>query len=120
MGAHHIVAYLITLAVGYWVLTLSSKEEKPNRTIGQIIGWAIIVVSIFGALCLGACKLMSCHADSGSCSIGSSYSSSCPYTAGGSMSCCPEMKGLETAPSQKGDSAVPTAPPTTKKNSSTK
>lgn len=93
MNAHHIVAYLITLALGYWILTLASKEEKPNRTIGQVIGWAIIVVSIFGVLCLGACKMMACHSYMGCCDTSYSSSSGCPYS-GGKMG-CQDMQGMK-------------------------
>ncbi len=105
MGGHHIVAYLISLAVGYWVLTLASKEEKSNRTIGQVIGWAIIVVSLFGVLCLGACKLMACHSGMGSCDT--SYS--CPYS-GGKMGSCPDMKSMDGKDMMHGHEGDPSAP----------
>ena len=89
MVTHQIVAYLISLAVGYWILTLSEKEKGKNKTIGQVIGWIIIVVSLAGPLCIGACHLL-CRTQSGSCS----YSSCCPGDGHG-MSSCPEMgKGM--------------------------
>ncbi len=73
-----IAAYLITLAVGYWVLTLAGKEKGTNQKIGKVIGWIIIVVSLFGPLCLAACH-MKCGSDPVECS----YMSHCPMEKGG-------------------------------------
>jgi hypothetical protein len=56
-----IVAYLFSLAVGYWVLTLADKEKNLNRKIGKWIGWIIIVVSVCGMLCATA-FCMKCRA----------------------------------------------------------
>ena len=104
MAEHHIVAYLITLALGYWVLTLAGKEQKTSKTIGQLIGWAIIVVSLCGALCLGACKLMACHSMAGSCDT----SAACPYS-GGSKMACPDMKDMKGMDGMKGKEEPPAA-----------
>jgi hypothetical protein len=87
MLSHKIVAYLISLAVGYWFLTLAGKEKGNNQKIGKVIGWIIIAVSLAGPLCLGACHLM-CHSKMDAC-----YSSTaCPW-GGHSMANCPDMKG---------------------------
>ncbi|MBN1899322.1 MAG: hypothetical protein JW827_11140 [Spirochaetes bacterium] len=37
---------LITLAVGYFVLVKANKEANGLKTIGQVFGWIIIVISI--------------------------------------------------------------------------
>jgi hypothetical protein len=52
--AHHIVAFLITLAVGYWLLTLAEKQGGLNKTLGQVFAWIIIVVSLLGPVCVVA------------------------------------------------------------------
>jgi hypothetical protein len=72
MVTHRIVAYLIGLALGYWVLTHAEKEKNKLRTIGRIIGWIIIVVSFFGPLCIAGSSLF-CHSPGDACC----YSSNC-------------------------------------------
>ncbi len=52
--AHHIVAFLITLAVGYWVLTLAEKQGGLTKTLGMVFAWIIIVVSLLGPVCVVA------------------------------------------------------------------
>ncbi len=74
MVTHRIVAYLIGLAVGYWVLTLAEKEKSTNKTIGKVIGWIIIVVSFIGPLCLAGSAIY-CHSHGDTCS----YSTACPW-----------------------------------------
>ncbi len=51
---HPIVAYLISLAVGYWVLTLADKQNGLTKTLGHVFAWIIIVVSLMGPVCLAA------------------------------------------------------------------
>ncbi|SRR5665213_1275716 len=51
MLTHHIVAYLITLAVGYWILTKAENEKDFTKTIGKVIAWIIIVISLLGPVC---------------------------------------------------------------------
>lgn len=82
---HQIVAYLISLAVGYWVLTLAGKEKGNNQKIGKVIGWIIIVASLFGPLCLAACH-MKCVSNPAECS----YMSHCPMEKGGTG----DMQGM--------------------------
>ena len=41
--------FLVTIGVGYWVLTLSQKDEK-HGSFGKVLGWAIILLSILGLL----------------------------------------------------------------------
>jgi len=72
---HGIVAYLISLAVGYWVLTLASREKGNNQKIGKVIAWVIIVASLCGPLCM-VCSRMRCASHPEACS----YSSNCPWT----------------------------------------
>lgn len=45
---------LILLAIGYWVLTLAAKQEKGLKTLGNVFGWIITIISILmiiGAIC---------------------------------------------------------------------
>ncbi len=51
---HPIVAYLISLAVGYWVLTLADKQNGLTKTLGHVFAWIIIVVSLLGPVCVAA------------------------------------------------------------------
>ena len=81
-----IVAYLISLAVGYWVLTLAAKEKGKNKTIGCVIGWIIIVASIIGPLCIGICHLK--------CQSGSGYSAACPWNGNSNQSPMMGGKGM--------------------------
>jgi hypothetical protein len=83
-----IVAYLFSLAVGYWVLTLADKEKNLNKKIGKWIGWIIIVVSICGMLCSAAC-CMSCRGKAG-CNM---TQWGCPMGATGKMGCMGKMGG---------------------------
>jgi hypothetical protein len=88
MLTHRIVAYLIGLAVGYWVLTLAEKEKNFNKTLGKIIGGIIIVVSLIGPLCIaGKCMMGKCEMGSGCCSS----MSSCPMEKGGAPMAMPGM-----------------------------
>jgi hypothetical protein len=94
---HHIAAYLISMAVGYWVLTLAAKEKGANQKIGKWIGWIIIVISLFGPLCIGACHVF-CRSQSGFCNS----SASCHWSSG--MMNCPEMgKGMMNEKEKTGD-----------------
>src|ERR1039458_7295366 len=51
---HCIVAFLISLAVGYWLLTLAEKENGLTKTLGRVIAGIIIVVSLLAPICLAA------------------------------------------------------------------
>ena len=42
---------LISAAAGYWVLTHASGEKGRVKKLGQLLGLAIIVVSVVGAGC---------------------------------------------------------------------
>lgn len=75
---HGIGGYLIGLAVGYWVLTHADKQKGLTKTVGQVVAWAIMVVSLSGALCVGYCKMK--------CEPGGSH---CAYMSG-----CPEKGGM--------------------------
>jgi hypothetical protein len=54
MIAHQIVAFLISLAVGYWLLTLADKQNGLVKTLGQVFAGIIIVVSLLGPLGVAA------------------------------------------------------------------
>lgn len=50
----HIVFQIVLLALGfgtgYLLLLLASKEHGSLRTVGQVLGWILILVSIFASL----------------------------------------------------------------------
>src|SRR5581483_845028 len=50
--AHGIVAFLISLAVGYWLFTLADKQSGFTKTLGQVLAWIIIVISLLGPVCI--------------------------------------------------------------------
>lgn len=54
---HCIVALLISLAVGYWLLTLAEKENGLTKILGRVIAGIIIVVSLLAPICMAACAL---------------------------------------------------------------
>jgi hypothetical protein len=72
--SHHIGAYLVSLAVGYWVLTLADKQNGFTKTLGKVVGWIILVVSLCGPLCMAG-KAM--------CLRYCPTSESCPWNEGG-------------------------------------
>ena len=98
MLTHRIVVYLITLAVGYWVMTLAEKEKNRTKTIGKVIAWIIILVSFFGPLCAVASK-WHCNSDP-SCS----YSAKCPW---GDKDGNKPMMEAPAAPNAKPPAGVP-------------
>ena len=55
---------LVTMAIGYWVLTLSQKVERPLDKLGRFIGGFVLLVSFLGLLCsaiCGICYMRSCR-----------------------------------------------------------
>ena len=48
---HGTASLLFAAAAGYWVLERASAQKKNLKTIGQIVGAAIIVVSFVGVAC---------------------------------------------------------------------
>jgi hypothetical protein len=82
-----IVAYLFSLAVGYWVLALADKEKNLTKKIGKWIGWIIIVVSVCGMLCATAfcmkcCGGGKCNMTKWGCPMGSKGMMDCPGKMG--------------------------------------
>ena len=51
MMGHGISVLLITSAVGYWTLTSAGREKGRVKTLGQYLGFLIIVLSVAGAAC---------------------------------------------------------------------
>lgn len=43
--------YLISLAVGYWVLRTAEGDKGKIQKIGRWIGWVIVIASAGGFLC---------------------------------------------------------------------
>jgi len=112
MIAHSVVAFLISLAVGYWVLTLADKQNGLLKTLGQVFAGIIIVVSLLapvGVVASAFCR----HSHGGygdSCSWGGGWhrhgmDGCCMMGNGGSMGDeCP-MKGGKKA-MMKGDGGM--------------
>ena len=43
--------FLLTAAAGYWVLERASDQKKDLKTVGQLVGTVIIVVSFMAVAC---------------------------------------------------------------------
>jgi hypothetical protein len=110
MVTHKIVAYLLTLALGYWVLTLADKQAGLTQKIGKVIGWIILIVSLSGPLCiLGSCLSGHCGMSGHCCSMGMPGG---PMNQGGMKDGCP--MGMGEKGMMDGDKSNQT-PPTAKK-----
>lgn len=46
-----IMLLVIGFSVGYWFLITASKQEERLKIIGEILGWIIIVGTIFLLIC---------------------------------------------------------------------
>ncbi len=102
MMTHRIVAYLIGLAIGYWVLTVAEKETGFNKKLGKVVGWIILIVSLCGPLCLAGSRMMCCSSSSNCCwmkdcrdmdhghMMGGPGAMECPMEKGGMMAKTPE------------------------------
>jgi hypothetical protein len=76
--AHSIVAFLISLAVGYWLLTLAEKQGGHTKTLGRVFAWIIIVGSLLGPVCIAAAAICRhCHGGR------DGYSDRCSWNQGG-------------------------------------
>ena len=73
MMGHGMSMLLITSAVGYWVLTQSQKEKNNIKKVGQLLGIAVIALSVLGAACKVYCLAQLCKSDQ--CPMGVS----CPF-----------------------------------------
>jgi len=51
----HSSLLLISLAVGYWVLTVSQNQSKALNLLGRILGALILIVSLGGLICSAVC-----------------------------------------------------------------
>ncbi len=48
---HGVGLLMISAAAGYWVLTLSVKEKGRVKTLGNVLGFLIIAISVLGSAC---------------------------------------------------------------------
>ena len=48
---HGVAPLLISAAAGYWVVTQAAGQKARVKKLGQILGWAIVLVSVAGAAC---------------------------------------------------------------------
>jgi hypothetical protein len=81
---------LISMAVGYWVLTLAAKEKSLNQKVGKVVGWVIIAVSLLGPLCVAGAAIC-CHRNMGACTY-----MSCPMDGHGMMGGMEKDKDTQT------------------------
>jgi hypothetical protein len=77
-------------------LTLADKQKNLVKTVGLVIGWAIIVISAIGPLCIAGGALR-CYSNPTACH--SSWY--CPSDKGG-MKDCPWMKDGDKGGMMKG------------------
>jgi len=84
-GACKVPILLLSLAAGYAVLALASKQNPKTAKTGRVIGWSIIVISVAGLLCAAfsgvcamkrACKMKKAMA-----------AASCPMSGGEKTAC---------------------------------
>lgn len=67
-------ALLLAAVAGYWVLERADKHKGNLKSIGQIVGWVVIVASLVGV----ACRVWGTAAGTmGWCPKGSMW---CPFT----------------------------------------
>ncbi len=80
-GGAGVVLYLLTLALGWWLLHLAEKEPaKWLKVAGRVTAGVILVVSLFGLLCKGGSALCRKY---------------CPdHGDKAAMSCHPKMGGM--------------------------
>ena len=72
MMSHGAALLLLSAAAGYWVLERASTQKKDLKTIGQIVGTLIIVISLLGV----ACKVYGLATGKAYCPPGMA----CPFT----------------------------------------
>ena len=53
---HGISLLMLSAVAGYWVLTLAAKEKGRVKTLGNALGFLIIVISVLAF----ACKVKTC------------------------------------------------------------
>ena len=75
--AHGIGVLLLAAIGGYWVLERAASHKGNLKRVGQLLGTAIIVISLLGVACKAWCALK--------CPTGSMGKGAfCPYTPKGS------------------------------------
>ena len=57
MIGHGMSILLVTSAVGYWTLTSAGREKGRVKTLGQYLGFLIIVLSLASAACKTYCAV---------------------------------------------------------------
>ena len=67
---------LLTMAAGYLVLERSAAQKKSLKSVGQVVGWVIILTSLVGL----TCKAMSCGGGRMGHMCPTSKAGMCPFT----------------------------------------
>lgn len=70
---HGVGIFLLTAVAGYWVLERSSSHKGQLKSVGQILGWVVILGSLLSAVCSTWCA-------------GSGKNRWCPYGKAGKSS----------------------------------
>lgn len=67
---------LLSAVAGYWVLERSAGHKGQLKSVGQVIGWVVIVTSLVGM----ACKVFALTTGKAFCPIGGKGGYFCPLT----------------------------------------
>ncbi|HBQ38409.1 MAG: hypothetical protein A3B73_01290 [Omnitrophica WOR_2 bacterium RIFCSPHIGHO2_02_FULL_63_39] len=67
---------LLSSVAGYWVLERASSHKGQLKSVGQLIGWVVIVTSLVGL----TCRIWSLATGKAFCPIGGKGGYFCPLT----------------------------------------
>ena len=76
------IAFMLTMALGYWVLTLAATQERPLFGLGRFVGGLILLASLIGLIAsasYGFCKMKSHCGAKQECAV---KSGGCPFSGG--------------------------------------
>ena len=83
---------LLSAIGGYWVLERAEKHKKPLKSIGQMLGGAIIVISLVSVACTVWCGGKSCGWK------GRGAKTQCPFSRGSHRMPAPDTVPSDAAP----------------------
>ncbi len=67
---------LLSAVAGYWVLERSSGHKGNLKSVGQVVGWVVVVVSLIGV----ACRVSYAVTGKGWCADKGKGGHFCPFT----------------------------------------
>lgn len=86
------IAFMLTMALGYWVLTLAAAQERPLFGLGRFVGGVILLASLIGLVAVAACgfcKMKSGCGAGGACPV---KMSGCPMSGAGASAESPSAQ----------------------------